>query len=378
MIRRRDNWELERRLQTACLLIITAILAGAAAYWLRAVLIPFVLAVLLYQLFSPIVNFLCLKGRLPHLLSIGVALALSALVLILTSSLITNSVAQLLRSSDLFISRLDLLLDQVIERLPMFEDRFRVLAQRQIDNFGEGLGTFVAVLTNSLIFLLSQSTVVLIFLMFLLFGSPPGGEPLSGTLADIDRKVKNYLQVKTAISVAVGTIVGSILHILGVELAFIFGLMAVVLNFIPSVGSIIATLLPIPMILVSPDMTTAAAVTAIVLPGIIQFTVGNIIEPKLMGDTLNLSPVVILLSLAVWASLWGGVGALLAVPITAVIQILCEKLEFTKPIAAILRGDFVAFIGNLERGSDLPPKTSSKAIPEEYQMDKPLKLTKKY
>lgn len=338
-----DNWEPERRLQTACLLIITAILAAAAAYWLRAVLIPFVLAVFLLQIFAPVARFISRKAHLPHWLAVGVTLLVSMLFVVLTSSLITSSVTQLLRSSDLFATRLELLLDQLVARFPMLEERFSILDHRQVGKFGQGLGTFLATLTNSLIYLLSQSTIVFIFLMFLLFGSH-SSEPLPAVLHAIDRKIKHYIQVKTAISVSVGFTVGCILHLLGVELAFVFGLMAVVLNFIPSVGSIIATLLPIPIILVSPTMGIAAAITAIVLPGIIQFTVGNILEPKLMGATLDLSPVVILLALAVWASLWGGVGALLAVPITASIQILCEQLEFTRPVAALLRGDFIAFI----------------------------------
>lgn len=340
-----DSLEPELRLQTACLLIITTILLAAAAYWLRAVLIPFVLAVFLYQIFAPVVRLLCRLLRLPHKLAVVVTLACGLLCVIVASSLITTSVTQLLRSSDLFAARLDIILKELAHRLPFLEDRLDFLDPAQVGRFGEGLGAFLATLTNSLIYLLSQSTIVSIFLMFLLFGSSSEDKPLPGVLHDIDRKIKNYIQVKTAISAAVGTVVGSILHLLGVELAFIFGLLAFVLNFIPSVGSIIATLIPIPIILVSPDLSTAAAITAVILPGSIQFTVGNIIEPKLMGDTLELSPVIILLSLAIWASIWGGVGALLAVPITASLQILCDKLEVTKPVAAVLRGDFILFIG---------------------------------
>ncbi len=352
MIQRTKNRELERRLQTACLLLITAILAGAAAYWLRAILIPFVLAVLFYQLFAPVVSFLTLRCRIPHLLSIAATLLLAVAMLFLTSALITNSVTPLLRSSAMFVTQLDEYLNAALEKLPMFEDRFRVLVQRQIDHFGASLGTFVKVLTNSIIYMLSQSTVVLIFLLFMLLGSHPSGEPLPGVLHDIDRKVKNYLQMKTAISLAIGTIVGTVLYLLGIELAFVFGLLVFVLNFIPSVGSIIATLLPIPIILVTPGMTLGVGLAAVFVPAFFQFVIGNIIEPKLMGDTLNLSPVALLLSLAIWASLWGGVGALLAVPITAVIQILCERLEFTRPISAVLKGDFISFLDSYEKRSD--------------------------
>ena len=192
-------------------------------------------------------------------------------------------------------------------------------------------------------------------------------------LADIDEKIKNYIQVKTLLSLCTGFMVGLLLHILGVDLAFVFGLMAVLLNFIPNVGSIIATLLPIPVILVSPDMTSVEAALAIILPGIIQFLVGNLLEPKLLGDSLNLSPVVILFSLTVWTALWGGIGALLAVPITAIIQILCDQMAFTRPVAAVLRGDIIALMNAYKKQPEATPEVKrDKSIPKglrEAQID---------
>lgn len=200
--------------------------------------------------------------------------------------------------------------------------------------------------------------------MFLLFGKKHEDE-FTGLLADIDTKIKNYILVKTGVSVVTGTLVALILHLLGVELAFVFGLLAVLLNFIPNVGSILATFLPLPVVLVDPTISTPEAVLAIVLPGIMQFMIGNILEPKLLGDSLNLSPVVILFSLTVWTALWGGVGALLAVPITSIIQILCEQLDFTKPIAALLKGDLLAFLGTSRK--PLPPPRQDKSIPIELE-----------
>lgn len=361
MSNRRENWELERRLQTACLLIITTILLAIAAYWMRTVLIPFVLALFLFQLLEPMVRFLRKKGRLPHTLSVALSLIFVATILFYTSSVITNSVGQLVASSDAYSERVSSLLDGLWDRYPKFEVRFKALAQKQVAKFGEGVGSFLAALTNSVIYLISQSTVVLLFLMFLLFGSR-SEEQLTGVMADIDLKVKNYIQVKTALSVCTGLVVGIILYALDVDLAFVFGLMAVLLNFIPNVGSILATLLPVPVILVDPSVNSAEAALAIILPGIIQFLVGNVLEPKLLGDSLNLSPVVILLCLTVWTALWGGIGAFLAVPITAVIQILCEQLEFTKPVAAALRGDLLALLGSYKKLE--VPKKKRGSVPE--------------
>jgi AI-2 transport protein TqsA len=367
---RRENWELERRLQTACLLIITAILCAVAAYWMRAVLIPFVLSFFLFQLLAPIVRFLNRKARLPHPLAVTVTLLLVGTVIFYTSSVITGSVGQLLKGSDAYTAKLAEILDNLYEHYPPLEARFRAIGERQVEKFSEGVGSFLAAFTNSVIYLLSQSTVVLLFLMFLLFGSQQE-EELRGVLADIDLKIKNYIQVKFTLSLGTGLVVGTILHILGVDLAFVFGLMAVLLNFIPNVGSILATILPLPLILVDPSMSTTGAVLAIVLPGTIQFMIGNVVEPKLLGDSLNLSPVIILLSLTVWTALWGGIGALLAVPITAIIQILCEQLAFTRPVAAILKGDLLALMSAYKKPKpgegEKAERKRDKSIPKDLQ-----------
>lgn len=338
---RRERWERERKLQTICLLIITACCLGAVAYWMSTVLIPFVLALFIFQLLDPVVLWMTLRCRLPHALAVTLTLILTVLAILGTSSIFTTSIGQLLGSSDTYVKQLETLLDEFSKRFPWLGVRFRDLSHDQFEQLSAGIGTFIAALTNSIIYILSQSTVVILFLMFLLFGSRSHYEPLPGVLEDINQKVKKYVQVKTAVSLANGILAGFILWVLDIQLALVFGLMTVVLNFIPNVGSILATVLPLPMILVSPDVSRTEAVLALLLPGVIHFFVGNVLEPQLLGDTMDLSPVVVLLSLTVWTALWGGIGALLAVPITAVIQILCEKLDFTRPIAEVLRGNFL-------------------------------------
>ena len=364
MSNRRENWELERRLQTACLLIITCILGAIMCYWMRTVLIPFVLSFFLFQLLDPIVRFVTERTRMPRALSVTVTLLILGALLFYTSSIITDSIGQLIKSSDLYANRISSMLNKLWDHYPHFEERFKAITDKQLDKLGESVGSFLGALTNSVVYLISQSTVVLLFLMFLLFGKKHEDE-FTGLLADIDTKIKNYILVKTGVSVVTGTLVALILHLLGVELAFVFGLLAVLLNFIPNVGSILATFLPLPVVLVDPTISTPEAVLAILLPGIMQFMIGNILEPKLLGDSLNLSPVVILFSLTVWTALWGGVGALLAVPITSIIQILCEQLDFTKPIAALLKGDLLAFLGTGRKLA--PPPRQDKSIPVELE-----------
>jgi AI-2 transport protein TqsA len=179
---------------------------------------------------------------------------------------------------------------------------------------------------------------VAIFVVFMLIGSGTAASRPTGTWAEVEVQTKRYIVYKALLSAFTGIAVGGVLWFLGVDLAMVFGLFAFLLNFIPSIGSIIATLLPLPVVLMSPDLSMTAAILAIAIPGAIQFTVGNVIEPKIMGDELDLHPVTILLTLIVWGMLWGIVGMLLATPITAVMKILFSKNEVTAPIADIMAG----------------------------------------
>src|SRR5262249_13737217 len=118
----------------------------------------------------------------------------------------------------------------------------------------------------------SNGTLVLIFMLFILVGSK--GETRHGLMAEIEASVKRYIIVVVLISAACGLLVGLSLWCLGVEFALMFGFLAFLLNFIPTVGSIIATLLPLPVVLLSPDLSVTEKVLAFALPGGLQFAIG--------------------------------------------------------------------------------------------------------
>jgi AI-2 transport protein TqsA len=129
-----------------------------------------------------------------------------------------------------------------------------------------------------------------------------------------------------------------VLAVLGIDLAMVFGLLAFLLNFIPSIGSLVATLLPLPVVIFNPEISTTTAVLAIALPGLIQLVLGNVVDPLVMGESLDLHPVAIVLSLILWGMIWGVVGMLLAAPIAAILKLLLERLELTAPLAHLLAG----------------------------------------
>ncbi len=179
--------------------------------------------------------------------------------------------------------------------------------------------------------------LMLIFLCFLMFG---GGFAVSreGNWAEIQKQVQRYVGVKLIVSAVTGILIGLILMLLGVDFAVMFGLLAFLLNFIPSIGSIIAVLLPVPVVLVNPDTTVTTAALAVALPGAVEFIIGNIVEPKLMARSFDLHPIVILMALVFWGLLWGIVGMLLAVPMTAVLRLLLSSRDDTRLLAELLSG----------------------------------------
>ena len=329
----------ERGIQTICLLLLSSLAVAAALYWLRPVMVPFVLAVFIAYGLSPLVDLSVRRLRFPRVLAVAGTLALAFLLLLMLGGLISASVRQLASNAEAYQAQLSQLLANVAENLPL--ERYGMNAELSLDRLTQipasAVGNMLLLTTNALLDLLSKSILVLIFVIFLLIGSG-GREPLTGVWNEIESNIQRYLATKAALSAATGLLVGLVLSVLGVDLALVFGLFAFLLNFIPSIGSVIATLLPLPVVLVSPEITPLTATLAIAIPGVIQLTIGNALEPKIMGDTLDLHPVVIVIMLIFWGMLWGIPGMLLATPITAVLKILSGRLEQTRPLADLLAG----------------------------------------
>ncbi len=336
-----DVAQRERRIQNICLLILSAVAVAAALYWLRPVMVPFVLAVFLAMGLNPLVDVQVQRLHLPRPLAVVAVLVLAVLFFGAVATLVSASVGQLSANVDVYQEQITQLVERVaawlpLERLGVTQETLRgPLTKIPIGTIGGMLlGT-----TNAILDLLSKGLLVLIFLIYLLSGggSMRRGET-TGVRGEIEARVERYIVAKALVSAATGILVGGVLMLLGIDLALVFGLFAFLLNFIPSVGSLISTLLPLPVVLVSPDVSLAVAIAAIAVPGAIQFVIGNVIEPRVIGNSLDLHPIAILMALIFWGMLWGIVGMLLATPITAVLKILFERLEATQPLAEVLAG----------------------------------------
>lgn len=160
-------------------------------------------------------------------------------------------------------------------------------------------------------------------------------EDAEQVLDTIGQGIQRYLGVKTLISLVTGALCYSALVALNVPWALLFGVLAFLLNYIPTFGSIIAALFPVvTVVAIGEPIGKALAVLAVYLG--VNMTLGNYVEPKILGRELDLSPLVIVLSVVVWGTLWGVVGAFLAVPLTSAIQIVLASQENTRPLAVLL------------------------------------------
>jgi len=329
---------MDNRVHTACLLLLSTVAVGAALYWLRPVMIPFVLALVISLGLSALIDWQREVLRIPAALTTFTTLIFAVIVSVGMGVLISTSVSELADSAPAYNAKLI----DVVERVTVFLPE-SVRASAQLDALRDipasTLGTMLLRTGNAISGVLSQSTLVLIFVLFLMMGDRRRDGPASDDWwSEVEQRIKRYLVTKFVLSSVTGLLVTAVLAILGVDLAIVFGLFAFLLNFIPSIGSIIATLLPLPVVIVSPTISPTVAVLAIGIPGAIQFTIGSILEPKLMGESLDLHPVTILLALMLWGALWGIVGMLLATPITASLKIMFERIEATRPVADLLAG----------------------------------------
>lgn len=332
------------RVVAGSLVILAALGIGTALYFMRPVLVPLTLALMVSYLVSPLVDMLQVRLRLPRVLGILAALILAAGVAVPLGLLVASSVSAVADRGPEYQARLIGLVDGVVaflrdQGLPIDDTPLRQrLADLPVTDVVMGA-------LNQVLSSISTFLLVMVFVLFLVAGRTPNAHK-SGVWREIDDRVNRYLLVKLFTSAITGLLTGGILFVLGVDLAVVFGLLAFFLNFVPTVGGIASVLLPLPIAYVQfgPSVTT---LLVLLIPGGIQAILGTFVEPRLTGKALALHPVTVLLCLIFWGVLWGLPGAFLAAPITAVIKIVLDRMETTRPVADLLAGKLP--------GADEPP-----------------------
>ncbi|MFT4977928.1 MAG: AI-2 transport protein TqsA [Myxococcota bacterium] len=320
---------------------VIVIIAGLRAA--KTLLLPFLFAIVLSIVVLPIVFWLE-KRRIPR----GLAIAITVIGVLGTVVLIGTITGQSLRE----FSRI----------LPQYQETVGLQYQALLDwtqaqgvdtealrlgeNFDPGsVMNIIGIVLNSLVDVFSDTLLVTVVMAFILAEASAFPDKLSRAFPDqtesafdgvtqLADSVQRYLMLKSLTSGLTGILVGAWTLALGLDFFVLWGFLAFVLNYIPTIGSIVAA---IPAVLLA-SVQFGPGFAALVVSGylVVNVAIGNILEPRLMGEQLGLSPMVVFLSLVFWGWLWGPAGMLLSVPLTVVLRSLLIHREETRWLAILL------------------------------------------
>ena len=320
-----------------------------------SILLPFALALFLAVMSMPLMFWLQLR-RVPAPLAIVLTMLMIGVVLGALIMLGTQAVADFqdqlpgyrARVEALYASWVAGLSAQIGIQLDQYLTFELIDPGAAVDLFATWAGRVVGFLTNTFLVLLIMAFVLseaMVFpFKFRAIVAPREGERRRVTkmvpndrrrMTKIVREVQEYLGIKTLMSLTTGLLIGVLAWVAGLDFPILLGLIGFVLNYIPTVGSILAA---VPALLLSVvQFGSLGNFTLVVVGyGAINMVFGNILEPNLMGRRLGLSTLVVILSLLFWAWVWGPVGALLAVPLTMVVKIMLENTEDLRWVAILL------------------------------------------
>ncbi|MFW6363335.1 MAG: AI-2E family transporter [Spirochaeta sp.] len=329
------------RLNTGLLVVINIVLIGMVMRMIGSFLLPLVIASLLAFAVYPIIRFLT-RVHIPRILSISLVIGLILGSGFLVGLILYTSGQQLLRQFPAYQRRF-------LEIIEALADTFNVPPEMLAEfNIMRTVSSYLFALSGGFISFISGFTMVMLFLLFILIEAPyiqpkvmaalegPRTDKIMLLTLHINEQVGHYLGLKLFTSALTGGIVMVGFSIIGVDFAIIWGILTFMFNFIPNIGSIFISALSFLFIVVQYYPNPNPIVLAIAVMWLSQLIIGNIIDPKLQGDRLNLSPVVIIFSLLFWGWLWGIVGMFLSVPLTMVIKIVCENIPATRPISILM------------------------------------------
>ncbi len=327
-------------LRTACLLILAGLAILAGMYLLADVLVPFVLAIFLALLLNPLIDVQVRRMKWPRPVAVGFTFLVGALVLAaIVTALVPTAIGAVgrVQSNEWGLEQLG---TWVADKLPgNFTGAERAELSLQIEKgLPRQIAAWLLPAGGEAMRLLGSAGLVLVFLLFLLAGRGDRPVPPESMRGQVEQRIQGYLAVTVLISAATGLLVGLTLWMLDVRFAWLFGALAFVLNFIPTVGSAVATLLPMPLVLFDPTIPLWAKAAVFLIPAAIQFALGNVLAPKLLGDRLQLSPVAVMLGLILFGAIWGLPGMVLSTPLLATLKIAFERVPLLTPIADALAG----------------------------------------
>lgn len=321
--------------------IITILVVG------KGILIPFIFAVIFWfltrEIRKTIYRLPFAKKFIPKWLSNVLVFTFIILTFGFISEIVTNSISNLTDSYTKYQPNID----KIIKDL---DDYFHVdiikSVKSLIGNFD--YGTVLGDVANGVSGLLGDTFMIIIYALFLfleessfatklkkIFAEKGNFDNMQKILTKIELSISNYLRLKTYVSLLTGIFSYIVLVLVGVDSAPFWAFLIFLLNYIPTIGSLVATVFPAIFSLIQFGEFPPFLIVLIAV-GAVQVVVGNFVEPRVFGKSLNLSPLVTILGLAVWGKIWGITGMILSVPITVIMIIVFSQFEKTRAVAIIL------------------------------------------
>jgi AI-2 transport protein TqsA len=330
-----------------------AIVVAATMYLLvagRGLLLPFVLGIVLWYMIDALADAFerprFVRLRLPRPLALVAAICIMGGLLWVVGRTIGRNVTAVIAAAPNYERRLQILIN----------DGARLVGVEQAPTIGElfdriSLADTLSSIATAAASVVSVAGIVVIYAGFLfveqvrfrrklaiVLGSGDNERRMQAVLDQIDRDIRVYIRIKTTLAVITSALAYSVMATVGVDFAAFWAVMVFFFYYIPTVGSILAIVAPAMLTLVQFDNLTPFLIVLLVF-GTVQVVTANVVEPAIMGSTLNLSPLVVIVSLIVWGTIWGVVGMFLCVPITVVSLIVLAQFETTRPIAVLLSAD---------------------------------------
>jgi len=318
---------------------VVIVLAGIKSA--SVIIIPFLLSLFIAIVLSPLYNYFKSKG-IADILSVTLAIAVFILFLAFVAKLIGTSVHDFSVNIDTYTQKLSGYYQLIATYAASLGIAISTDDISNLINMKQAM-KFATSIIQSMGSMFTNGFVIILTVVFMLLESQyfvkkveftDGHQETMAHIETIFSKIKNYMVLKALISLLTGAIVWISLSFLGTDYAFLWGVLAFMLNFIPNIGSIIAA---IPAVLITlVQLGGMSAFIVVILYTVINVVIGSIVEPKVMGKGLGLSTLIIFLSLLFWGWLLGIVGMLLSIPLTIMAKIIFDANQNTQWIGVLL------------------------------------------
>ncbi len=342
------------------LLILTAVFAFLILG--KSLLIPLVIAILIWFIIVTLSHWIgelkFVKKYLPRWASTAISAALILLVLIFIGGLVAENARDMANALPRYQANIESLINRAEKSLHI--DFSRILNLPEVEETPNVAGNLrslldnvnftglISGLVNTLSGLAGNAFLIVIYVIFIffeqavfpkkikaLFSREDQYKQFEDVIESVNEAIRAYFSVKLTVSLITALASYFVMAYVGLDFAVFWAFLIFLLNFIPNIGSLIASVFPALIALIQFD-TFGPFFIVLIGVGAIQVIVGNLIEPRMMGSSLNISSLVVILALSLWGAVWGIAGMILCVPITVILMIVLAQFPSTRPLAILL------------------------------------------